>query len=46
MAFKQLIKFGAVALGQTRSMSHVAVGNFQQLCQIVAFKLLLGVSKR
>ena len=40
---QQAIELGAVAIGQPRRVGNIAVGEFQQLGQVIALKTLLGV---
>ena len=44
MLAQQAVKLGAVAVGNAGGVGDIAVGEFEQLHQIVALEALLGVS--
>jgi hypothetical protein len=39
---EQLVEFSAISFGNSRGLGHIAVGNLQQLRQVVTFKLAAG----
>ena len=46
MFAQKTVELGTVAVGDAGSIGHVAIGEFQQLHQIVALETLLGIGVR